>query len=218
MGVLAEEALTVSSVLQTPLIVKRTFLELADEPDNSFTVRDFVSRRRAFTDTDVCYGDVELSTAAPSTAGDVSDKSDCELISDEELFVETDDEGSDVPTHFCRQSEPTNWRLQAVPAQGFCWQVVTVAAPGQWLPSTGAAAGVDADATKKNRRRSAFVAKKREERALRRAQRSAGIPAKHEIIIANLPKHVTLECIHEMLDAEGLQGLYRSVHLSNGDD
>merc|ERR1712083_1163385 len=90
---------------------------------------------------------------------------------------------------------------------------------GQWLPNSSVApACADAEINKKNRRRSAFVARKREERSLRRAQRNAGIPAKHEIIIGNLPEHVTSESIHEMLDAEGLQGLYSSVHLSTGGD
>merc|ERR1712203_703978 len=138
-------------------------------------------------------------------------------------FFETDDEGSDVPTSSCAQNEQPAWRLQAIPAQGFCWQVVTtIPANGHWLPNStphvDSPAGADADINKKNRRRSAFVAKKREERALRRAQRCARIPAKHEIIIGNLPEHLTLDSIHEMLDAEGLQGLYSSVHLSNGGD
>jgi hypothetical protein len=226
MTVLAEEAMAVSRMLQTPLIVKRTFLELADEAEHSFTVKDFVRRPRALTDTNVCYGESELSTAAPSSAGDLSDKSDCELISDEELFIETDDEGSDVPTAFCTRNEHSAWQLQAIPAQGICWQVMTtIPSVGHWFPNSSVAANVEspaafieADMNKKNRRRSAFVAKKREERALRRAQRGAGIPPKHEIIIGNLPEHVTLEVISAMLDAEGLQGLYNSVHFSNSCD
>lgn len=181
-------------------------------------------RRRAFTDTDIAYGERELSTAAPSTAGD---DSECELVSEEELLFETDDEGSEEQSSRTCHHDQQIWASQPpVPTSCVCWQLVAAIPTGCLLPSNtsssvvngGTGAGDDADHLgKKNRRRSAFVAKKREERALRRAQRNLGITARQEVIVENLPEHVTVEAFQTMLDAEGFQGLYNCVKISQVD-
>lgn len=172
---------------ETCVVVRHTFFDLIDDGLDGKETNEFQGRRRFFSDTDLIdfkLRDEDFESIA-TTASNVSDFS-----SDSEENVDEDAEGSIfIPQLDDFEQAPQQEQQQM--------QMM-------WLPVTfvTSVSGVNENcdmrqATGKRCKRSAFVAKKREERALRRAQREVEGTA-----LAEFPPCADAERCEEVADED----------------